>query len=66
MSRAQALLIIIGDPETLRTDENWNQVINIFEQNNAVISFNGKTSQKIADQCLINPVDNLKLNELNL
>lgn len=62
MSRAQALLIIIGDPKTLRTDENWNKVINIFEQNNAIISCAGKSSQKIVDR--INRVDTLQLNEL--
>lgn len=64
MSRAQALLIIIGDPTTLRTDDNWNKVINIFEQNNAIISCNGQPTQKIAD--LANRVDTLKLNELNI
>lgn len=60
MSRAQALLIIIGDPETLRTDTNWNKVIEIFEQNNAIVSCNGKSSQLIAN--IINRVDILQLN----
>lgn len=65
MSRAQALLIIIGDPKTLRTDKHWDKVINIFEQNNAIVSRNGKSTQKIAD--LVNRADDTeKLNELNI
>lgn len=64
MSRAQALLIIIGDPKTLRTDKHWNKVIDIFEQNNAIVSRSGKSTQKIAD--LVNRVDTMKLNELNI
>lgn len=64
MSRAQALLIVIGDPKTLRTDENWNKVINIFEQNNAIVSCNGKSSRKIVD--LMKPVDTLQLNKLTI
>ncbi|KAG4067906.1 hypothetical protein HA402_010592 [Bradysia odoriphaga] len=49
MSRAQALLIIIGDAKTLRTDANWSKVIDVFEQNNAIISCNGKSSQQRTD-----------------
>lgn len=60
MSRAQALLIIIGDPKTLRMDENWRKVIEIFEQNNAIVSGNGKSLHKIAN--LVSRADTLQLN----
>lgn len=61
MSRAQALLIIIGDPKTLRTDVNWNRVIEIFERNNAIIPSNGKSVHKIGD--LVKRVDASQVNE---
>ncbi|KAJ6638543.1 putative helicase mov-10-B.1 [Pseudolycoriella hygida] len=61
LSRAQALLIIIGDPKTLRIDENWNTVINIFEQNNAIISSNDMSEPKTAE---LMSVDSLALNKV--
>lgn len=32
MTRAQCLLIIIGDPNTLKLDKNWRQVLDDFKQ----------------------------------
>lgn len=61
MSRAQALLIIIGDPKTLRTDENWNKVVNVFEENNAIIPSNGKVVHNRTN--LVKHLDTLQLNE---
>lgn len=44
ISRAQALLIIIGNPFTLSEDKNWETVVNYCRKNRAFVSKNLKNT----------------------
>lgn len=37
ITRAQALLIVIGNPDTLSLDKNWSKFIEFCDDNDAVI-----------------------------
>lgn len=37
LTRAQSLLIIIGDPDTLYTDENWRYLLKVCHLNSSFL-----------------------------
>lgn len=37
LTRAKCLLIIVGNPETLQKDQNWNSFIHFCKDNNACV-----------------------------
>lgn len=37
ITRAKALLIIVGDYKTLLSDENWNELVNHCCKNGAIV-----------------------------
>lgn len=65
MTRAQALVILIGDAETLKTDENWRMVVNFFEKNNAIVTASDKAVQQIVSN-LIKQLDKIQFSEIEL
>jgi helicase MOV-10 len=50
LTRAKALMIVIGNPETLKQDELWKRFVEFCVSNKAFISFNNKACKATNDK----------------